>query len=226
MKILSYASLLTFASIGLATAADLPSKKTTPKAPASSAYSWAGSYVGLTGGYNLSGRLTGSDADAARAYIPEAKGALVGVVAGYNFQSGSWVYGPEFDLGYSLSEGKKSATYGQYSEQNKNSQGVLGSARMRLGYAFDNVLVFATAGAAGSSVKLTYKETGTNYAYSEAHTQTLSGYTLGAGLEYGVTKEITTRLEYRYASYQDKKFGDGKFGLDTHDIRAGLAYKF
>ena len=226
MKILSYASLLTLASIGLATAADLPSKKTTSMAPAPSAYSWAGSYAGLTGGYNLTGRLTGADADADRANIPEAKGALFGVVAGYNFQSGSWVYGPEFDLGYSLSEGKKSASSGQMTEESKNSQSVLGSARVRLGYAFDNVLVFATAGAAGSSVKLSYKETGANFTYSESHTQTLAGYALGAGLEYGITKDITSRLEYRYSSYQEKKFADGKLGLDTHDIRAGVAYKF
>ena len=226
MRILSYTSLLTLASIGLATAADLPSKKTTPIAPTVSTYSWAGPYGGVIAGYELAGRLTGSYADSNRAYLPEAKGGLFGVLAGYNFQSESWVYGPEFDLAYSASEGKKNLTAGTYSEELKGSHNVLGSARLRIGYAFDNVLVFATAGAAGASVKLGYKEANTNYSYSESHTQTLAGYTLGAGLEYGVTKAITTRLEYRYASYQEKSFGDVKYGLDTHDIRAGVAYKF
>ena len=96
-----------------------------------------------------------------------------------------------------------------------------------MGYAFDNVLVFATAGAAATSLKLTYEEKTPSYTYKEWQTKTLTGYTLGAGLEYGVSKDIITRLEYRFAGYTEQKFmGGNKYGLSTHDIRAGLAYKF
>ena len=227
MKILSYAALATLASLGFASASDLPSKKTTPVAPMmATSYSWAGPYLGVLAGYGLSGRLTGSDADAIRSSIPETKGGIFGAMAGYNFQSGSWVYGPEFDLGFSTADGKKSETSGLVSGENKTNQNAFGSARVRLGYAFNNVLVFATAGAAGTALKLSYNETGPGYTYHESYTKTLMGYTLGAGIEYGITQNVTARAEYRYASYQNEKFGDSKYGLDTHDIRAGLAYKF
>jgi outer membrane immunogenic protein len=227
MKRLTSSALFTLAAVSVASAADLPSKKTTPVAPAAKFYNWGGGYVGLTAGYQMGGRLTGDAADEFRQFIPEAKGGLFGLVGGYNFQSGSWVYGPEFDIGYSLANGKKTITAGTGSASLKAEQSVFGSARGRLGYAFDNVLVFATAGAAVTTLKLSYEETGTGITDSNSETKTYTGYTLGAGLEYGVSKDITARLEYRFTGYPEQKFsGNEKYGLNTHDIRAGVAYKF
>ena len=226
MKLLTSSALFTLAAVSLASAADLPSKKTAPVSSAPKSYNWEGGYVGLTAGYQLSGRLTGDTADQFRQYIPESKGGLFALVAGYNYQSGSWVYGPEFDIGYSLADGKKTLTAGTNSASLKGEQGVFGSARGRVGYAFDNVLVFATAGAAIATLKLSYEEKGTGYSDSGSESKTYTGYTLGGGLEYGVSKDITARLEYRFVGLPEQKFNGDKYGLNTHDIRAGLAYKF
>jgi outer membrane immunogenic protein len=227
MKLLTSSALFTLAAVSLASAADLPSKKTAPVSSAPKSYNWEGGYVGLTAGYQVSGRLTGKDANDIREFLPEAKGGLFGALAGYNFQSGSWVYGPELDIGFSTASGKKSQTFGTETDSNKIEQSVVSSARGRVGYAFDNILVFATAGAAATSLKLTYDEKTPTYYFKVSQTKTLTGYTLGAGVEYGVSKDITARLEYRFAGYSEQKyFGDSKYGLSTHDIRAGLAYKF
>lgn len=226
MKLLTSSALFTLAAVSLASAADLPSKKTAPVSSAPKSYNWEGGYVGLTAGYQVSGRLTGSVADDNRELAPESKGGIFGALAGYNFQSGSWVYGPEVDIAYSAADGKKSLKSGNITDTNTISQNVFGSARGRLGYAFDNVLVFATAGAAATSLELSYEVTVANISVKDSQTKTLLGYTLGAGLEYGVSKDITARLEYRFADYQEQKFAGDKYGLSTHDIRAGLAYKF
>ena len=225
-NLLTSVTLIVVSSVAVASAADLPSKKTAPAAPVATLYKWSGPYVGVIGGYSLSGQLTGSDANAIRSDIPDTKGFFGGLNAGYNFQSGAWVYGPEFDLALSAADGKKTSTFAIGSATNKVEQKAFGSGRLRVGYAFDNILVFATGGAAGTSLKLGYSESGVGFLDSSSYTKTIYGYTVGAGVEYGVTNNITTRLEYRYASYQDQRFGDNKYGFDTHDIRAGLAYKF
>ncbi|MCZ2203359.1 outer membrane protein [Bartonella sp. A05] len=67
-------------------------------------------------------------------------------------------------------------------------------------------------------------------------TNTLAGFTLGAGVAYAVTDNIVARVEYRYTDYSS--FGKGKFQKDilnkteeeysykTNDFRVGVAYKF
>jgi outer membrane immunogenic protein len=57
------------------------------------------------------------------------------------------------------------------------------------------------------------------------------GWTVGGGVEYAFTNNLTTRLEYRYTSFEgeDSVFDNVSFGgdeLDFHAIRLGLSYKF
>lgn len=56
----------------------------------------------------------------------------------------------------------------------------------------------------------------------------LGGWTVGAGLEVGVSENLSTKLEYRYAEYEDEDFGTG--GLLTvepsiHTVRLGINYR-
>lgn len=72
---------------------------------------------------------------------------------------------------------------------------------------------------------------------SETVTKTLTGWTLGAGVETTLGQYWTGRIEYRYADYNDLNHlflplgtGDGNLDttikLQTHTFTAGLAYKF
>ncbi|TCT37137.1 outer membrane protein [Martelella mediterranea] len=134
---------------------------------------------------------------------------------GYDMQQGNIVYGVEADL----------STSNQSQHVNpgiKMEQGVNGSLRGRVGYAFDPILVYGTGGLAGS--RLVAKQGGMD------DTQMAWGYTVGAGAEAMITNNITARLEYRYTDYDKQKFNlngsQYKRGFEENTVKVGLGFKF
>ena len=166
---------------------------------------WAGFYLGGAANWDW-GTFQSGDFDA-----DGWGGTLFG---GYNMQSGSIVYGVEADL----------ATSNQHEYVGsgvKMEQGLNGSLRGRVGYAMDPVMVYGTAGLAGS--KLEAKLGGSD-------DQMAWGYTVGAGVEAMVTNNISARVEYRYTDYSDKTFnlpsGRYKHGFEENTIKVGLGVHF
>ena len=230
-KAFSFAALATvsfvaLASVSSASASDLPSKKNAPTAPAvAPSYNWSGPYLGVQGGYTFSSDVTGT-LSSYSSYVPQATGQFGGLFGGYNFQSGSIVYGGELDFSLANVEDTKSTSGGGLTLKIKTSQSRVGAARVRLGYAFDNILVFAAAGVAHSDGKISMAIASPALNVSESDKKDFIGFTVGGGVEYGVSKNLATKIEYRYSSYQTQTFGTTKIGFDTHDVRAGVAYKF
>ena len=106
---------------------------------------------------------------------------------------------------------------------------------MRLGYAFDNVLPYISAGLAIGQTKFGAAVTaddgaGTTIGISEAKSKTVYGYTVGAGLEYGFTNNVVGRIEYNYRDYGKTRYTTENFnvkeGIQIHQVRIGVAYKF
>jgi opacity protein-like surface antigen len=201
-----------------AMAADLPMQQQAPAAytPVASVYDWSGVYLGVHAGYGW------GDAEIDVAGLPgvdsDADGFLGGVQAGYNAQWGNWVGGVELDASYSGVEGDDIA--GLDTELNW-----VGTARARVGYAFDRLLPYVTGGLALGEVEATNTIAG----ISESNTHI--GWTVGAGLEYAVTDNVTVRGEYSYIDLQDESYTLGAgvpadAGLDLHTVKAGLNYKF
>lgn len=178
------------------------------------AATWSGVYVGAFAGYNFgqfdprvgATALTDTDAD----------GFAGGAFAGINFQNGAFVYGAEADLGYSDADGVE-ATTGATTEQ-----GVFGSVRARLGYAFDPFLIYATAGGAATQAEVTLG--------TASDSNTHLGWTAGVGAEALLTQNVFGRIEYRYTDYEDKDFDLGgtvvTSGFQENSIRAGIGLKF
>ena len=83
----------------IASAADMPVKA--PLAPAIIPYSWTGFYVGANVGYAW-GPWDASASqiifDPSTTHDPKVDGWLGGLQAGYNWQSGRWVFGVEGDI--------------------------------------------------------------------------------------------------------------------------------
>jgi outer membrane immunogenic protein len=118
---------------------------------------------------------------------------------------------------------------------------VEGSIRLRAGVAWDRLLVYATGGAAFTSIKDTYTDwtgfvTGVPGGY-EAITKNRSGWTVGGGLQYAVTDNWSVGVEYRYSDfghYTDYPFtiftvGDvltEQHHLTQNQVQVGLTYKF
>ncbi|MBS9720611.1 porin family protein [Tianweitania sp. BSSL-BM11] len=175
------------------------------------AYDWSGVYLGVQGGYvwtsvDLPGGFGSEDFD----------GAALGGLFGWNFQQGNVVFGVEGDVSYTWNENDYGVGIGSV-EIGTDWQG---SVRGRLGYAFDRTLVYATGGLAITNAYID----GLGIDESE----TLTGWTVGGGVEHAFTNNWTARVEYRYSDYGSEDFGLGlgDFDIDEHTVRAGLSYKF
>ena len=120
-----------------------------------------------------------------------ATGALVGATLGYNMQTGVWVWGLEADFDYTWIKGRRRPC-GARSCETQNTW--LGTARGRIGYAWDRWLPYITGGAAFGSIKTTPPAPG-----SASETKTKFGWTAGLGIEYAFLGAWSAKLEYLYA---------------------------
>lgn len=230
---------LAFAIFSIAAqAADLPSRRIEPAVPLPPAFTWTGFYVGAQAGWaQTRTELTPGAAiagGAAVASLPSLNrnGATVGLLLGYNYQIGQLVLGAEID-GAALITGKQrhATLTGDFITAHTNWAG---SARLRVGYAFDRFMIYATGGLALAAPKSTV--TGTGYSYG-AGDSTRLGWTLGAGAEYAITNNWIAGLEYRYSQFEEETYtypvGVGGLGivgfkqqLSTNQVVGRLLYKF
>jgi outer membrane immunogenic protein len=238
------------AGASAASAADLPVRSAPPPAPMIAAipiFTWTGFYVGAQVGYawgdNNNDNIPGGAfvATPAGTLVPfdggfggDNDGFLAGVHAGYNYQFGSIVVGVEGDIEGVFGgddndfNGVLFDRFGNLADVafSANSLDWQGSIRGRVGFAFDRALIYATGGFAFGGVS-----GGFSQGLLDNNDDTLTGWTLGAGVEYAITNNLTTRVEYRYTNFSgnDSVFNNINFGggdLDFHTVRVGLSYKF
>ncbi|MBB3972353.1 outer membrane protein [Hansschlegelia beijingensis] len=198
---------LTFASA--ASAADLPAYEPAPAvaAPVPS-FSWTGPYIGIQGGYSWGDTNIGGI---------KPKGFVVGGYAGYNYQfdNSPVVVGIETDFNYADIDDKSGGVKAQTRWN--------GATRARLGYAFENFLVYGAGGIAYADRKVRVAGFGKD-------SKTAVGWTVGGGLEYAATDNVSVRADYRYADYGKDSFSfsgaRGRADYSEHRVMAGVAYKF
>lgn len=189
-----------------------------PSEVATVTYDWAGTYAGLSSGYGwMDGYFVTSGYPPAN---DDLDGGIFGGFAGVNTQlDGNVVLGLEGDLDYNTRNVTIASSFGTF------AGGVdwQGSARVRLGYALDRLLIYTSAGWAAAHLEADF------IGVAQA-TESFHGYTLGAGIDYAVTDRIFGRIDYRY-----NDFGSGKldFGaaaidaeLDQHSVKVGVGIKF
>lgn len=166
-------------------------------------YNWSGAYAGVNLGYLWSavGNLG-----------VRPQGVAGGIQGGYNWQVGQIVFGGETDLQVS-GAGDTFAAY-------KFSNPWFGSLRARLGFAFDNVLFYGTAGLAYGGGRL---EVG---GLSESRTHV--GWTGGGGVEIGLTPRWSAKAEYLFTSLGDKTYvlSGVSSDIDSHLVRLGVNFRF
>jgi outer membrane immunogenic protein len=239
------ASVLALGAFG-ANAADL-TVEPAPIAPVAEAFNWTGFYVGVHGGigagdfdHHLSiSEVGGPGYEDIGTVTTDAGGGFGGAQVGYNYEfSNHVVLGAEADIAAAAIDGKVSFDGSDFIPVNieaGTSVDWFGTVRARLGYAFDNVLVYGTGGFAYGDVKTTLNGNldGQGFDYSYSDTQT--GWTVGAGVEYGITKNITLKAEYLYvdlgsSTITEQVSEDTNFNVDVdtafHTLKAGLNYKF
>jgi outer membrane immunogenic protein len=168
-------------------------------------YNWNGAYVGVNLGYQW-GKVTNWNNNA------KPNGLMGGGQAGYNFQYGQFVFGVEADLQASAADD----TFGAY----KFSNPWFGTVRGRAGYAMNNVLFYATGGLAYGGGKVNFGP------FTE--TQTHLGWTVGGGVEVGLTPNWSMKAEYLYVRLEDKGYilTGVNNGFQENVFRLGVNYRF
>lgn len=229
---------LLLASVGLsvlavssAIAADIaPTRRyPMPKAPAYVPFfTWTGFYLGVNAGYGFGTSNWNAPAIGLTTGDFDISGAVVGGTIGYNWQLGSTVLGVEGDIGWSGIKGSATCV-GLLTCETSNSW--LGTARGRIGYAFDRFLPYITGGAAFGEIKGNASITGTPV-FVDLVTKTQVGWTAGGGLEYGFGMNWTAKLEYLYVDLGSIECPAASclttvdIDFRTHLVRGGLNYKF
>jgi len=255
------ATALTMAGASVASAADLP-LRAAPPAPviaAAPVFTWTGFYVGANAGYHFSGdndfdrtAATGFGAGVLANTIPlgfesDRDGFIGGVQAGYNFQFGSVVFGVEADIQYTDVESDTTifsnpgGLFFPSTSTATSELDYLGTVRARLGFAFDRALVYATGGLAygdvTNAVAVTFTPVGAApFTYAGSESDVEFGWTIGAGVEYAFTNNLTFKAEYLYYNLGDNTIvatGPNpantvsyKVENDGHIARAGINFKF
>jgi outer membrane immunogenic protein len=243
MKRTLFAGALALAAASPVLAADLPQAPPPPPPQAPAAYvptvvpqyNWGGVYFGINGGYGFgdsewttpSGGTTGDFS---------TSGGLVGVTVGANFQASQLVVGVEGDIDWTDIKGNLSSTTFcgpgvTCTFQTENDW--LGTIRGRVGYAWDRVLFYGTAGGAFGNIKP--QLTGGTTAVSTNSTE--FGWTAGGGIEVAVTENFTARVEYLFVDLEKGNLSCAAatcggtalsipVSFDASLIRVGLDYKF
>lgn len=167
------------------------------------ANSWAGAYLGGNLGYGW-GDITNNPAS--------PSGLLGGIQGGYNWQSGAVVFGVEGDIQLNGADDTFAAW--------KFSNPWFGTARGRIGYAFNNVLLYGTGGLAFGEVK------GQWFGLTESHT--VAGWTVGVGAEVMLNRNWSAKIEYLYVDLSNQNFSLTRTsnGYEFNTLRVGVNYRF
>ena len=203
IKILNFAAVFMALSLGAANAADVVPEST---------YSWTGFYSGIHVEYtSVDGNYF---ADTVGDFDIGAEGVKFGTLGGYNYQSGNLVFGLESDSGFGSIK-DSNAVIESY------KIGLEGTARSRMGFAFNRVLPFVTAGVALAEAKSTDQGVGADSQYH-------LGLVLGGGLEFAATDHIRLRGEYLFESFGKETYNIGIFNdtakWDQHVARAAVIW--
>jgi outer membrane immunogenic protein len=249
-------------------AADMPVKaRPLPPPPAPT---WTGFYLGLNAGYawgnadpTLIGPTTVPPIIFPTSQDPPSlkpRGFIGGGQAGYNWQTGQWVFGGEVD--FSGLDAKADATVSPFFIGKGSLNTVtwssrydwLFTARLRGGFLVaPNWLLYATGGLAVTHVKdsvvctsVPFSRCGVNSLAGSSMTwsdsDTLTGWTIGGGIETMFAPNWTARVEYLYAKFKDTTppvtstsgFPPGfppiqslfSFNHDLNVVRLAINYKF
>ncbi|MBM6595809.1 outer membrane protein [Microvirga pudoricolor] len=215
-----------------AMAADLPSRRApAPIIAAVPVFTWTGFYVGVNAGYGWS---TGENRylDPAFGYTGGGSdgGFIGGGQIGYNYQIGSFVIGVETDLQYAA-VGNKGNYYGAYYYGGGSNDGYFGTVRARAGVAFDRALIYVTGGFAyGDLGNNNYYGLATTPYYYDRGSDANGGWTIGGGVEYAFTNNLTAKVEGLYVNLDTKNTGGlyytGNGNTEFGVVRAGLNFKF
>ncbi|MBN8980667.1 MAG: porin family protein [Rhizobiales bacterium] len=246
MKTGLIAAIVTFGFVTATYAGDSIGRNGAPSA------GWSGVYVGINGGYGWS-----ANEGAIYAFFPSeptplrpiaatlnTKGGFGGVQLGYNRQVRDFVLGIEADI-----QGANISSYGAgptpFIFLNENVTGNLkvdafGTVRGRLGYVFNNILIYATGGAAAGRANFALSYSNATEFGALSQQSLLTGWVIGGGLEQMISANWSLKAEYQRINLGDIRVAGtvpvtcsvtpcpltSSQNINFNNARIGLNYRF
>jgi outer membrane immunogenic protein len=200
---------------GPALAADLPARRAMPvKAPAPVAYgyNWSGFYIGAHAGGGWSERCF-TDFVAGPDGCHDADGWLAGGQLGFNYQTGQFVFGVEFSGSWTDINGSHASLLIPTDTHHSDINSIL-MFTGRVGLAFDRALLYVTGGGAWVRDEFRYTAPGVGTASID---QNRTGWTIGAGIEYGLAPNWSIAAQYNFVDLGDRDITFGApIGFNYH----------
>ena len=229
-------------------------------AMAAQAEDWSGGYVGVSAG-GFKGRTSwsttqlGPDGAAVcpptcqsstDAKLGDANGGQAGAYLGWNWLfANHLLVGLETGAGSTNSRGSLSYTPGWIdtppTDDITATYEYNGGAAARFGLVAGPIMIYGIGGPWWQKVSVRYNCTASANSWcitplSEKKADVLRGWMAGAGLEWRIASQWSTRLDYRYAKYEDKDYSffgnsatDAVFArtsVKTYTVGLGVSYRF
>jgi outer membrane immunogenic protein len=146
----------------------------------------------------------------------DATGGVFGGQVGYRVQTGAFVFGVEGQGDWSDLRGRNASLITP-ANTDESRIAAFGLLTGQIGYAWNNVLLYAKGGAAITDDRFRILTTGTNLLIATSKDTTRWGGVVGVGLEYGFSPNWSAAIEY------DHLFMDRR---DAYFVFAGTANPF
>ena len=199
-----------------ASAADMPVPATnyTPPAYRPVIYDWTGIYIGAhVGGAWMNDVVTTTTTTilqpAGTATKVAPMGVAGGVQAGVNFQFSPVVVGFEGTWTWTSLTGTHITTSplaGAFSETSTSAAPYLATAAGRIGFAANDFLFYAKGGGAWMQVDYTQAVAAGPVFSLQTLNDNRTGYVVGVGGEFGMTENLSAKLEYDYLGFGTKTY--------------------
>jgi outer membrane immunogenic protein len=217
-----------------AAAADLPVRPApAPMAPVAYApaaiYNWTGVYIGGQLGAGFGNSSWTDPLTGAKNNFNSGAGFLGGAQVGGNLQFNMLVVGVEGDFNWSSLKASGTDSIGNAINSNVNWTSTVTG---RIGAAFDRLLVYGKGGVAFAQGQNGFTDL---FGNSAGVTSTRTGWTAGAGLEYGITRNLSAKIEYDYLGFGSQTLNfttpttplySTNANLNVQEIKAGLNFRF
>lgn len=215
-------------------------------APASD---WAGGYAGGSIGYAFGGDdEVGADLYEDDVLIDrftditdlKLKGVNAGLHAGYRWQRGNWVFGPELTIeGGDISDEQSGSTVLEgmpVSADIESQVNYIAGLQLKTGYVVNpQTMVYGTAGYVRGDFDYTLSAAAGDDSGSLTESYTADGYSLGLGVERKVRDNLSVFAEWQYRNFGKTELtydlGDGdsvrtRATPEHHNIKVGVNFSF
>jgi outer membrane immunogenic protein len=148
-----------------------------------------------------------------------------GAQAGFNIEFAPFVIGAEGTFTWSDISGTQVTPSLQptISENSTSTPKWYATATGRAGFAANDFLFYAKGGAAWMNVHYIQDIAGGSVQTTQSITDTRSGFTVGGGIEFGMTESLSARLEYDFLDFGTKTYNFNNLGFTPAGAAAGTA---